>query len=189
GRGRRAAVLGGAALAAVLALLLATDVKRGFVAPADPALVAAIRALPKDAVVAGFSDDLNFSPLLTNRSTLFNRELAVGYHAGYFRPLMARVNDLRDAVLTHDPAVLAGILERYRIDLLVVPRAMLADPRIPRFYRGLFGPDLAAREAAAASGGPTALARFASECMAGSYSYDVALQAGCLIGAARAAPR
>ncbi|MEF2074528.1 hypothetical protein [Consotaella aegiceratis] len=169
----------------LLAVLADANVRSSFGSPKDMRLIQAIRALPKDAVVAGFVKDLDFSPVFTNRSTLFNRELAVAYQLGYFLPLMQRMADMRDAMLTHDPAVLADRLESNGVDLLLVPETMLSEPQIPGQFRGFFGPELAAMEAEAAEG-PTALARLAERCAPDRY-VDIedmsilAFDAGCLV--------
>ena len=182
GRRHGRAVLNGGLMAmVVLAVLALANARHVVRSPTSPDLIAAIRTLPRDAVVAGFVDDLDFSPVLTGRSTLFSRELTIGYHLGYFRPVMARMADTRDAMLTGDPTILADRLRSNRVDLLLVPEEALVRPRIPDAFRSFFGSELEALEAAAARGGPTALMRLAGRCPAGRFAGVLALDAACLI--------
>lgn len=171
----------GILLIALIAAFGVGDARSVIRRPADPALIAAIRALPPDAVVAGFVEDLDFSPVLTGRSTLFSRELAIPYQLGYYRPLLRRMEDLRDAMLTADPSVLADRLRRNDVDLLLVPQDMLAHPRIPDAFRGFFGDTLAALEEQEARNGPSALSRLAAGCAGDRFSTVLALDASCLI--------
>ena len=184
-RRRRWLLIGAVAGVLALAAIAVSAVRTRLETPADPALLAAIERLPKDAVVAGFVGDLDFLPVFTRRSALFNRELAVAYQYGYFRQITERMEAIRDVHLTHDPAVLAERLERHGIDRLLIEESALATPGIPDSFRGFFGSDLSAREAVARTGGPTALARFAKPCTVGAYSSILVLDAGCLIGHAR----
>lgn len=167
---------------AVLALCVfgAASTRSTMRPPADPALIAAIRALPPDAVVAGFVDDLDLSPVLTGRSTLFNRALTIGYQLGYLDPMLKRMADMRDVLLTHDPAVVAERLTRNRVSLLLVDPQALSRPQIPPSFRGLFDADLARLEDESARGGPTALAQRAGRCTTARFAHVVALAADCL---------
>lgn len=154
-------------------------------APLDHEFVAAIGALPRDAVVAGFVSDLDFSPVLTNRSTLFSAELTVGFHHGYLRQVLARMADMRDVTLTHEPAVLINRLGRNEVSIFAVYPEMLAEARLPRPFRGFFGPDLIDAEAAAARHGETLLGRLAPECIVQKFTTVLMLDAVCLAGAAK----
>jgi hypothetical protein len=150
------------------------------VSPRSPALLAAIRALPKDDMVAGFIPDLDFSPAFTGRSTLFNRELAVAYQKGYFLPILARMAAIRDVAFTRDPAVFAARLAAQPIDWLLVPKFTLSDGRVLGPFRGFFGSGLAAEEEAAQAQGPPVLAKRAGACTAGEYDEVLMLDAACL---------
>ncbi|KAB0679387.1 hypothetical protein [Aureimonas leprariae] len=170
----------GAALAVGIAAFGTVKGHRLFRQPAEPALVAYLRDLPREAVIAGFVSDLDFSPVLTNRSTLFSRELAIGYQLGYLRPVMARMADMRDAVLTADPAVLADRLRRNGVTVFLAEAETLGPPRVPAAFRGFFpAAELAAAETQAA-GRPSALARRAPACTLRRFGTVLALDARCL---------
>ncbi|GLS39298.1 hypothetical protein GCM10010869_48950 [Mesorhizobium tianshanense] len=178
----------GAGIAALAGVLAVSIVKTGNALPADRELIAAIRSLPKDAVVGGFAEDLNFSPVLTGRSTLFNRELSIAYEKGYYQQVHRRMEIIRDLVLTTDASVLADRMRELPVDALVVTKDTLAQARIPVTFRGFFGAELAEMEARASQNEPTLVARLAPGCTMGVYRDTVMLDAHCLVREAAAAP-
>ncbi|TIS87128.1 hypothetical protein [Mesorhizobium sp.] len=149
--------------------------------PANRELISAIRALPKDAVVGGFVDDLDFSPVLTQRSTLFSRELSVAYEKGYYQPVYRRMEIVRDIVLATDAIVLLDRMQYLPIDCLIVAKETLVHPRVPTSFRGFFGADLLDMETQAAQNGPTLVARLAQGCTTGVYRDVVMLSMRCLL--------
>ncbi|TIO10682.1 hypothetical protein [Mesorhizobium sp.] len=177
----------GTGIAALAGVLAVSIVKTGNALPGDRELIAAIRSLPKDAVVGGFVEDLNFSPVLTGRSTLFSRELSIAYEKGYYQKVHRRMEVVRDLVLTTDASVLADRMRELPVDALVVTRDTLAQARIPATFRGFFGADLVEMEARAGQNGPTLVARLAPDCTMGVYRDTVMLDAHCLVREAAAA--
>jgi hypothetical protein len=162
----------------------AADIRQNFKKPSNPSLIAAIRDLPKDAVVGGFVTDLDFSPVLTGRSTLFSGELAVAYQLGYFNRIIERMQSMRDVVLTNDPAVLAKGLAKLGSDFILIAQETLDTGRIPERFRGFFGGELAPMEEAAMKSLPTLVGRLADGCRVGIYEGVSMLDAACLTTAA-----
>ncbi|WP_152047157.1 hypothetical protein [Aureimonas psammosilenae] len=172
----------------ILAFGGALGVKRSMLSPDNPELVAFVRSLPPGARVAGFVTDLDFSPVLTNRSTLFSRELTIGYQLGYLRPILARMADIRDAILTNDPVILADRLRRNQVDVLLIADETLRDPKVPERFRGFFQADeLKDAETQATVQGLTALSRSAADCTLKRIGRVWALDAPCLMAGTRAA--
>jgi hypothetical protein len=74
----------------------------GLSQPADRQAVDRIAALPAGAVVGGVSDQLDYLPALTGRSTLATIEHSIPYHSGYFTPLRERLEGALAAVSSPD---------------------------------------------------------------------------------------
>lgn len=133
--------------------------------PKDAAMIAAIRALPKDSMIAGVSEELNFVPVLTGRKALATPEHAIPYQLGYYNRINERLRASVDAINTSDGAVLRAITARYGVDYWMVERETLATGALPGRYPSLVGsatrsgtPALAARAAACARyAGPNVL--------------------------------
>lgn len=176
----------GTGIAALAGVLAVSIVKTGNTLPADRELIAAIRSLPKDAVVGGFAEDLNFSPVLTGRSTLFSRELSIAYEKGYYQKVHRRMEVIRDVVLTTDASVFAERMRELPLDALIVTKDTLAQGKIPGSFRGFFGAELAEIEARASQNGPTLVARLAPDCTMDVHHDTVMLDAHCLV---RSLPR
>lgn len=162
-------------------LILAGDVRPVNFTPKNPPLVAAIAALPRETVVGGFIRDLDFSPVFTNRSTLFNRELTIAYQRGYFVPILQRMQAMRDLILTQDPAVLRDRIEILKIDRLVIEQDTLAHPRVPLAFRTFFGNDLSAMEEATTSNGPSLVAQLAPRCTGGMFGDVLLVDTACML--------
>lgn len=162
-------------------IYLAHDVKLKVSTPENPRLLAAIAALPQEAVVGGFVRDLDFSPVYTNRSTLFNRELAIAYQRGYFMPIQQRMLAMRDLILTQDPAILSDRIKALGLDHLVVAQSTLSVPRVPEAFRGFFEKDLGVIEDIAARKGPSLIARLAPRCTSGTFGNELLIDTACLL--------
>ncbi|EJN00613.1 hypothetical protein [Phyllobacterium sp. YR531] len=163
-------------------VFLAASVKPKFSIPENPALINAIAALPEQTVVGGFVKDLDFSPVFTNRSTLFNRELSIAYQRGYFLPIQQRMQAMRDLVLTSDPAVLSGYIRSLKLDRLAIDDDTLSNARVPVPFRSFFGPDLNALEDDAKKAGPSLVAQLAPRCTSGTYGAVHLLDTACILG-------
>lgn len=132
-RGRRRAtgtILGGGLLALFLLASFATPTP-GLGEPADKAAVDRLAALPPDSVVGGVSNQLDYVPALTGRSTLATIEHAIPYHTGYFTPLRERLESSLAAVASPDPRVLADYVQRYGVDVIAVDRALFEYGELP----------------------------------------------------------
>lgn len=178
----RLSMTGGFAVLLGGSVYLAGNVKPEIITPASPALIEAISALPEKSVVGGFVMDLNFSPVFTNRSTLFSREVAVAYQRGYFLPIMERMQAVRDIVLTNDPAVLSDRIRSVKLDRLAIEEDTLTNQQIPLPFRGFFGADLATMEAASKASGPSLVAQLAPRCTSGTFGSVRLLDTACMLG-------
>jgi hypothetical protein len=152
GRGRRGVALLGVVLAASF-LTPQPHVHH----PRDTTALTAIARLPRDVRIAGVSDTLTYVPALTGRVVLATTEHAIPYTLGYFRPLAAGLRASVAAATTPDPAELAALLARHRIDVLAVDRAVLAGGALPRNYARVLGP-------LAPPAAPSAASRLADAC-------------------------
>ena len=103
----------------------------GLSQPADKGAVGRIAALPAHAVIGGVSDQLDYLPALTGRSTLATIEHAIPYHTGYFTPLRERLEAGLAAVSSPDPAVLADYVRRYGVTIIAVDRALFEYGELP----------------------------------------------------------
>ena len=160
---------------------LAAIVKPEINEPHDPELLEAISELPKDAVIGGFVTDLDFSPLMTNRSTLFNPELAIAYHRGYFLPIMSRMDAIRDIVLTRDADIFREKMKETGLTHLLVDSWTLLIPRVSNSFRGFFGEELIRHETAHSISERTVLAQTARQCSMAVFGDVLVLEASCLI--------
>jgi len=108
--------------------------KMKLVTPDDDIAIARIAALPSTTRIAGISDTLDFVPALTGRSVLATAEAAIPYQLGYFRPLSQRMADTVAALATPDRAAFGAFVHAYRIDVMLVDRALLAGQALaPRY--------------------------------------------------------
>jgi hypothetical protein len=103
----------------------------GLSQPDDREAVDRIAALPANAVVGGVSDQLDYLPALTGRSTLATIEHSIPYHSGYFTPLRERLEAGLAAVSSPDPAVLNDYVRRYGVTVIAVDRALFEYGELP----------------------------------------------------------
>ena len=176
----RAVLVLGAVGGLAAAAFGAGDIRSTFRAPGDPALIEAVGRLPKDAVVGGFVKDLDFSPALTGRSTLFNRELAVAYQSGYFKPIAGRMRSMRTLVETSDPSAFAANLSVLAADVLLVEDETLDTGLVPVHFRGFFGGGGEKLPDTAAPRRQTLLKTIAAACVLTRYRTVSFIDAHCL---------
>jgi hypothetical protein len=137
---RRGLLAGGLALA--LGLFLAiypANNSAGFVQEPRPAVMAYLRTLPKETVVAGVPFETDSVPAFAGRRVLASREHMLPFHLGYYGELQRRMLDLIEAYYSESVAEVAVFAARHEVDVLLVNRTAF-DPRRAR--------------AAWASGGP-----------------------------------
>jgi hypothetical protein len=180
-RERLVQIAGGGILIAIFVALVATQHPPHFRKWQHRQLAEAVASYPVGSVFAGFVDDTDFIPLLSQRRVLFSNELSVAYHLGYYRQIEARMRDMVVAEFTSDPAILAERLERNAVDVYLVAEGRLAKPDTKfKHYLGNF----VAEENAQRGDAQTALSRLAPGCSRGTFDRVVVLDAHCLIAAA-----
>jgi hypothetical protein len=123
----------------------------------------AVRQLPRDARIAGVSDQLDVLPALTGRAIAAAPEQAIPWHMGYYRPFERDLRLSLLAVSTSDRALVAQALERSRADYLLVDRVLLETSRIPPRY-GQVVPDAVASAERSLQRGRSLVQRSAARC-------------------------
>lgn len=136
----------------------------GLSQPADAQAVDRIAAMPPGTVVGGVSDQLDYLPALTGRSTLATIEHAIPYHTGYFTPLRERLEAALAAVSSPDPAVLGDYVRRYRVDVIAVDRALFEYGELPARWATVV-PDAVQRAQEQLRQAPSALQQRARSCL------------------------
>ena len=124
----------------------------------DDGLVAAMRALPKDALVAGWPTGvINDVPYLARRRVLLTYETHQAYHKQYLDEMRRRMHALIEAYFATDGDPIARLRRDFGVTHVLVDLALLERPRVPRYFAP-FGPaiELAVRRA---SGRPYELIR------------------------------
>lgn len=177
-----AKLVGGALLAAMVYCFVQPFPK--MLRVADPAGMAVIAALPKDARIAGVADDLNFVPAMAGRAVIADTEHAIPYQLGYYLPFRARLFDSVELATTPDRAAIATLIRKNGITAVLVEHDVLRTGRLPKMYRQSL-PE-AVREiiphAPALGGAPAAC-----------HTYDgpnyVIFDAPCLVGWSETTPR
>lgn len=96
----------------------------------DRSLFAAVRKLPKSAVVAGFPrGTMNDLPLATSRTAFLTRETHMPYHAGMTLTMRARMNAVVDAYFARDLGPLRRLRDEFEVThLLVDARHFVGQP-------------------------------------------------------------
>ena len=87
----------------------------------SPALYAFLAGQPKAVQIASLSAETEFIPMFARRKVLVANTVNP-YHLGYYRPVGQAFRDLIAAQYSGDLAEVAGLLERHRVDLLVLDR-------------------------------------------------------------------
>jgi hypothetical protein len=136
----------------------------GLSQPADQAAVDRVAALPPDAVIGGVSDQLDYLPALTGRPTLATIEHAIPYHTGYFTPLRERLEAGLAAVSSPEPAVLADYVQRYRVAVIAVDRALFEYGELPARWATVV-PDAVRTAQERLNLGPSVLQQRARQCL------------------------
>ncbi|MDQ0322970.1 hypothetical protein QO002_005176 [Pararhizobium capsulatum DSM 1112] len=183
-RSGRRVLVGGAIILLIVCALGAVNVRVAFTRP-NLELLNALRGLPETSVVGGFVEDLDFSPALTNRSTLFSRELAIAYQKGYFLPIMARMEAVKDIVMTHDPEVLVDRISALKITHLVIRQSDLSEARLPPAFRSFFDEAQLKRDEDVEKRVGSILSKLAPICTAGVYNGVSLISTTCLVEAAK----
>ena len=114
---------------------------------ADAPVVAAARALPADARIAGPPALMDNVLAFGQRQVLVSFELAHPWLRGYWRQIEPRLRDLFAAYYAADPAEIRAFCDRYAVDWMVVDERdfpveaggnpeTAANPRAPDFLQG-----------------------------------------------------
>lgn len=121
--GRRSVVAGALALAVGFVLIAYPGRWQGkFLRDPNPDVTTYLRAQPKDVLVAGTPNDVDFVPSFAGRSILVGREYLLPYHLGYYAELRQRTEALIEAYYAESPAQVAEFADRYGVDLFLVNR-------------------------------------------------------------------
>jgi hypothetical protein len=100
----------------------------------DRALFAAVRKLPKTAVVAGFPrGTMNDLPLATRRSAFLTRETHMPYHVVMTLMMRTRMNALIDAYFARDLAPLRRLRDEFEVTHVLVDTRHFVD-RPPAYF-------------------------------------------------------
>jgi len=116
---------------AVLVVVSANQFHRDLAAPAEPgrmAVMAFLRTLPKETLVAAHPRDADPVPLLAQRSVLASRETALPYWLGYYRRVSERIEASLDALLATRWEEVDALNTRFGVDVFLVNRARFSDP-------------------------------------------------------------
>ncbi|MCH8685625.1 hypothetical protein [Pedomonas mirosovicensis] len=122
GRGGRSVVFA-ALIGLPLLALLVPPRALGLIGVAEaPAVVEAVRAAPKNTLVAGFAPDLDNIPALAQRRVLTAREYHLPYGREYVREMRERLGDTASAVFAGGPEGVRRLVSRYGITHLLIDR-------------------------------------------------------------------
>ena len=91
--------------------------------PADLEMLAFLKTLPKESLVAGHPVDMDNVPLLSRRRVLANRELSLPWYTKYYRQVRQRVMDMLGVYYARDWKEVDEFVKRYGVGALVVQRA------------------------------------------------------------------
>ena len=113
---------------------------------ADAPVIAAARALPKDALIAGPPALMDNVLAFGQRRVLVSFELAHPWLRGYWSQIEPRLHDLFEAYYSDDPEAVRAFSQRHHVDWLIVDErdfpavdgqpAALATVRAPDFLQG-----------------------------------------------------
>lgn len=76
----------------------------------------------KDSLIASLSEETSKLPAFTQRSVLVGKENAIPYHVGYYSQFRQRLADLIRAQYSQDLAESKNLIQRYRVNLLLLDR-------------------------------------------------------------------
>ena len=127
-RSRAGRVAATVLFAGVLALPLAMGpiVDTRYKTGTNPGLYEYLAGQPKNILIASLADETNNLPIFATRSVLFSRETALPFHKGYYTQVRERVSNLIDAQYSADIEQLAGFIEKYGVNYLLVDRDAFA---------------------------------------------------------------
>ncbi len=83
-------------------------------------LYKSISTLPKDALIAGYPEDMDDIPLFSRRKVMMNMELALPYYTNYYAEIRSRTFDFFTAYYASNSSQIRGFCKKYGIDYLVV---------------------------------------------------------------------
>jgi hypothetical protein len=146
----------------------------------DGALYDALRATPKESLVASLSPQAGFIPAFAHRSVLTGQEYAVPFHLGYYRTFKRRQMALVDAHYTQAPSVLRTFLRRYGVDYFMIEAGAFEERYIAMTpYLHQYEP-ATSRALASLRAGPPVLQRLASRCAVLRSSHRMLVAAACV---------
>jgi len=174
--------------AALVALPLATGpiVDTRYKTGTNPGLYEYFAGQPKNILIASLADETNNLPIFAKRSVLFSRETALPFHKGYYSQIRERVGDLINAQYSVDIDQLAGFIEKYGVDYLLVDRDAFA-PEYVSSDKWIMQYQPAAKDAAAKlkQGVRPALSQLIETCKVYETENMVLISAECVTSAAR----
>jgi hypothetical protein len=124
----------GAAVGAIIALIVFSSPKPDLHRPSDPRAILLLAYAPPGTRVAGLSADLDFVPALTRTSVLATVEHAIPYHRGYFDRIAQRLNATLGAAAEPDATRFAEFVRHYEVDLFIADRALIERGQVPPEY-------------------------------------------------------
>lgn len=100
--------------------------------PVEMRLLAFLRALPKDTLIAGHPWDVNNVPLVSKRKVLVNHELSLPYHTGYYQKIRERLFDVFKAYYSNSWSDVEALVEKYGVNVLVINKDRFSDDFLQR---------------------------------------------------------
>lgn len=89
----------------------------------DGPLTSFLATLPKDTLIAGHPEDMDWIPIFSKRKVLVNREGSLPYHVEYYGEIQKRTYDTLDAYYADSLADIARFCRKHGVDYLVVNRS------------------------------------------------------------------
>lgn len=128
---RSKAVMLGVACIVVTAASLGPGALARWTAPVDQDLERAyeyLAGMPKDTLIAGHPDVVDFVPLRTRRSVLVSSEVSTAFKLGYYRILKPRLEASLRATYATSWSDFDAALAPYGVDVFLVHRSVLQNP-------------------------------------------------------------
>jgi len=139
--GAHSKVAGMLAVLSAIGLALSPALYDGnFVRDPAPSVMAYLRTLPPDTLIAGVPTETDSVPAFAARPVLSNREYALAYHDGYYDLVRQRTLDLIDAYYAESPRQVAEFASRNGVDVFLVNRLAFAPDTAVDAWAGSFEP-------------------------------------------------